>query len=886
MISFFKKSLIRQLILGVSFVQALLMIIFVGDFILEYKVYLERNFEKTSFEYTELLARGSTHSILSNNFKSLEGLIANNFTDNILSVEVFDKKGKILAHSNNKAIGDFISDPESLRQLELNRKTHVFSKNYDEEIFATPIMNGDQLLGWVRMKRSQDRLHATSNKLIRNGTFFTIMAIILGSFLSWLLIHGVTNGLSVITQTTTKFKDGNFKERVELNREDELQILAMNFNQMLDKIQEDNNQIRETKARLDLALDGSGLGTFVWDFTTNEVIYDERWAKIIGYNIDEIEMSLNSWESRVHPEDLPTCYKDINDYVEGRSKSYDNIHRFKHRDGRWLYISGKARFSKWDENGKPIRLTGTVLDISETYESFDQKISELKDMLNASPSCVKVVNKDGELLEMNDKGLSLIQADNLNQVKGVSVYDIVHEDDRESFIKFNKRVTSGEKASLIFKIKGLKGRELFMETYAAPIKLPNGDIAQIAVTNDITEKLLKEQELEKQKTLSLHQAKLASIGELAAGVGHEINNPLAIIKGYINTVLKGEEKLSEEVIEKLEKIDSATDRITRIVKGLRTLSRSDEFEDEEFFPVLCIDDSISLVRDIYKAEGIHLNTNVSDFSPHFAIDGNIGKFQQVIMNLLSNARDAVEECPTKDIFINLDYDGENLVVSIKDTGKGMSNEVRHKIFEPFFTTKEVNKGTGIGLALTFNFVKELKGSINVNTQQGIGTEFTLKFPVYEKEAICELPTEFTPRKDSDDNSLDSTVLLAEDEDGIRGLLKMLLEEIGLKVVTARDGKEAYDLFLESPNKFDIIISDMKMPRMTGPEFLISLRENPVLKKQPHFFFITGGVNSDFDDPDTDFHNLFDGYFYKPFEEEVIKETLISALKKKKTVKSA
>lgn len=887
MVNFFKKSLVRQLIAGVAFVIALLMSIFVGDFVFEYKSNLQDNFDQTSLQYTEVLAKGSSHWIHSSNLAALEELITIGKTEDVLSVEILDTNGKILAHSDPTLVGSFLKDKNKQELLDAKRKAHIFSNDDQGKTFVSPIKRDRKHLGWVRIKRSHAKLLATSGKLIKNGIFFTFMAIILGSFLSWLLIHGVTNGLSVITQTTTKFKDGNFTERVELDRSDELKVLATNFNLMLDKIQEDTKEIRETKARLDLALDGSGLGTFDWDFTTNNVIYDERWAKIIGYNIDEIEMNLNSWESRVHPEDIERCYKDINDYVEGRSASYDNIHRFKHRDGRWLYIRGKATFSKWDDQGKPIRLTGTILDISEAYNSFDQKISGLKDMLNASPSCVKVVDKEGKLLEMNDRGLGLIQAESLAKVKGLSVYNIVHEDDRQSFIELNEKVTRGEKVSLIFKVRGLKGRELYMETYAAPIRLPNGELGQIAVTNDITEKIHKERELERQKALSLHQAKLASIGELAAGVGHEINNPLAIIKGYINSILKGDHKLPESYLEKLSRINNATDRITRIVKGLRTLSRSDEFNEEEFFPVLCIDDSISLVTDIYRTEGIEIKSNVQDFPKDYAINGHLGKFQQVMMNLLSNARDALEESNQKEIDVNLAHKDGHLLVSITDTGKGISQEVRHKMFEPFFTTKDVNKGTGIGLALTFNFIKELKGEVDVASQVGVGTTFTLKFPVYEKSATNDTNTAVLLKEDTEKSkNLGARILLADDEDGIRNLLKIILEDFGHHVTLAEDGKEAYDIYTSNPDNFDIIISDMKMPRMTGPELLSNLRENPSLKKQPHFFFITGGVETDIEAPDNKLNDLIDGYFYKPFDENAIEEALTKLMSKKSPVKSA
>ena len=153
----------------------------------------------------------------------------------------------------------------------------------------------------------------------------------------------------------------------------------------------------------------------------------------------------------------------------------------------------------------------------------------LRAMIASTPSCLKIVDKDGRLLAMNPQGIQLIEAPDEESVIGADVYEIVHEDYREQFIEFNKKVCAGDQGHLVFEIVGLEGTRRWMETYAAPYALTNGEYAQIAITNDITEKIEYEREIELQRQALVNSSRLASLGEMAGGIAHEINNPLAII---------------------------------------------------------------------------------------------------------------------------------------------------------------------------------------------------------------------------------------------------------------------------------------------------------------------------------------------------------------------
>jgi PAS domain S-box-containing protein len=496
---------------------------------------------------------------------------------------------------------------------------------------------------------------------------------------------------------------------------------------------------------LDFALEGAGLGVWDWYLEDDRVFFDERWTRMLGYELDEVEMDISTWRDNVHPEDLEAAFSDINAYVEGKTESFENLHRMKHKDGRWIYILGRGRFSDWDDEGKPTRFTGTNLDVSDTRDIQGKRLSELNDILSSTPSCLKILDKEGKLIDMNMQGLDLIEADGLSSVVHQSVYDIVEESHREKFIKFNERVCSGESGRLAFEIIGLKGTRRWMESYAAPFKLVNGELGHIAITNDITKKIESEMELEKQKQMAQHKMKLASIGELAAGVGHEINNPLAIVKGYVSVIErkigKGGSIDASDIDAPMGKINVAINRISKIVKGLRTFSRTDSLEEELFDAVFSVRESVQLVDEIYLKEEIKVTFESSVEIGKTQVHGNQGQFQQVVMNLISNAKDALKENwaskGEKSIHISIDEIFNVLSVNVKDNGKGIPEHLKEKIFDPFFTTKDVNEGTGIGLSLAHSFIANMNGSLEVESEESVGTTFKIAIPCSSVSVIGE-----------------------------------------------------------------------------------------------------------------------------------------------------
>ena len=236
-------------------------------------------------------------------------------------------------------------------------------------------------------------------------------------------------------------------------------------------------------------------------------------------------------------------------------------------------------------------------------------------------------------------------------------------------------------------------------------------------------------ELEDSHNRLLLSDKMASIGLLTAGIAHEINNPLFVITGYLdvlNESLREGKISSEDLREVADKLNTASKSIVKLVAGIKTYAR---IEDTDPVPIdlnSAIQDSLNLVSFLYGQENIELKNRLSTGSP--MILGNIGKLQQVLMNLFSNAKDAMESSTIKIISVSTLEEAEKVVIEVADTGCGIDPEQIKHVFSRSYTTKPVGKGSGMGLDLVRKIVEEMDGSIGVESEVSKGTAFKIVFP--------------------------------------------------------------------------------------------------------------------------------------------------------------
>ena len=430
-----------------------------------------------------------------------------------------------------------------------------------------------------------------------------------------------------------------------------------------------------------------------------------------------------------------------------------------------------------------------------------------------------------------------------------------------------------------------------------PLKtqLPSGDLKHIAVRqvvvrdadsqpqiflsilDDITERIQAEEHLAEQRHLAEHNAKLASIGHLAAGVGHEINNPLAIANGFVHrlrelvAIQAGE---NPRIAECFTKYDQASARIANIVLGLRTYARSDDSSVGLFDVGHSIVETTALVREIYAKDGISIACHIQ--AKNVFASGQLHRFQQAMMNLIANARDAIEGCPTRQITVTMAANHETIDIAVQDTGRGIPPHVQSRLFTPFFTTKEVGKGTGIGLSLTLSIVNEHKGSITFQTSTD-GTTFKIAIPraaATTQAAPTAANTTAIAGNHSSQKLPVLKVLVVDDEPDLRELFSEILASRGCQVKQAGDGNEALEMVKRE--HFDLVLTDMKMPGMDGRTLIRHIHGLPD-GRRPMVVAVTGGV-SDVLGPasNRDLASEPEAYLFKPFSDDKVDEILAKA----------
>jgi two-component system cell cycle sensor histidine kinase/response regulator CckA len=331
---------------------------------------------------------------------------------------------------------------------------------------------------------------------------------------------------------------------------------------------------------------------------------------------------------------------------------------------------------------------------------------------------------------------------------------------------------------------------------------------------DLTEvKRLEEQFRQSQK--------LESIGHLAGGVAHDFNNLLTVITGYAQ-MARAELTVDHPLYEPIDEISKASARAAALTRQLLTFSRRQPSSPR---PVALNDLVKNLDKMLKRLIGEDIELTVSLNAGHDVILADPGHVEQVIVNLAVNARDAMTNSgklriETSNLFADEQFahmhlsvtKGEHVKLTLTDTGAGMSREVQTRIFEPFFTTKPQGKGSGLGLSTVYGIVKQSKGTIWVYSEEGLGSTFNVLFPVTEgaREKVQPDSVEAIPAGSG-------TILLAEDEPGVRKYVTQVLERSGYRVIVASNGREAIELARRHIDNIDLLLTDVVMPEMGGLE---------------------------------------------------------------------
>jgi len=415
------------------------------------------------------------------------------------------------------------------------------------------------------------------------------------------------------------------------------------------------------------------------------------------------------------------------------------------------------------------------------------------------------------------------------------------------------------------------GKRYELEAVISPIRDSNGGITgYISIGRDITRELALEQQLRQSQ-------KMEAIGTLAGGIAHDFNNILSAIIGYTELACEQLPE-SEQLRHNLLQVLKAADRAKNLVQQILAFSRKSQMGHQPIPFAATITDALKLLRPTLPST-IEIHTHITDSDA--AIRGDATQIQQVLINLCTNAAHAMQETGgTLTIAVNpvsLDLDqaalynvgcGDYVMLEVTDTGTGISPDIIDRIFDPFFTTKEVGKGSGMGLAVVHGIVKSHGGGIRVESQTGNGTSFFAVFPrIYHTDPHEPVQEVFIPGGNE-------SVLIVDDEDDLRTVSLHMLESLGYRVVAARTSIEALSLFLQDPERFDLVITDQTMPGMTGYELA-----KKILEVRPSMPIILCTGYSETVSEDKARACGITGFIFKPFNRAELGATVRTALDK-------
>lgn len=521
--------------------------------------------------------------------------------------------------------------------------------------------------------------------------------------------------------------------------------------------------------------------------------------------------------------------------------------------------------------------------LHQSQKEHEKTSAHLQAALEGSNNGFLVEDFNGQIVAVNQLFLDLFRFER-EQIAGRSIDEVIDE-------MLKKAVSQDDSEEIRNAIRDPEGevhREIVFETHercyldihSAPIRDKSGDIiGRVWTLRDITENRHLEESLRQSQ-------KMEAIGQLAGGVAHDFNNLLTGIIGNLSLIeIDGKPEEANRNRELLSRAIGASDRAVELVKSLLGFSRRSHMDlrpcnsnavlrEVEGLLVATIDPSIRVELELEDSPwGLMADSNLlSQVIMNMAVNAKdaIGNSRDGVIKLLSSNRTLTEKEAKQ--FPELST-GDFICLTVSDNGDGIPKELQDRIFEPFFTTKEQGRGTGLGLATSFGIVKQLGGSIHLESQIGEGTRFHVFLP---RNIAAESPPSEKPAapKSLESTNRDYTVLVVDDEDLVRRVGVSLLKKQGFKTLTAADGHEALAMVEKHEKQIDLIILDLTMPGLSGTETFLELRSRfdylPVV--------ICSGYLVDIKEMETEDGSCPDAFVQKPYQIETMTNTIGKIMK--------
>ena len=532
---------------------------------------------------------------------------------------------------------------------------------------------------------------------------------------------------------------------------------------------------------------------------------------IFGYTKSEFDKGLNAIQMLI-PEDRDRAMENIQRILSGDILGGIEYTALRKDDSTFPVLIHSKLFMR---DNKPMGMRGIIIDLSE-QKRYEETLREsefrFRSLFDFSPQAIALTEMEsGRLIDVNDKFCKLTKYGREEVLDRITTeVRFYSKSDRGRFIK--ELQESGEVHGLEMDFKIKDGSVIKALMFARPINIA-GKACILTVFLDVTEQKRLEAQLQQAQ-------KMESIGTLAGGIAHDFNNILFPIVGYTEMTMDDVPEDST-AHRNLKEILSSALRARDLVQQILTFSRKQNQELKPLKTQIVVREALKLIRSSLPTT-IEISQNIDKDCGLVMADPT--QIHQIVMNLCTNAYHAMDDTGgtlevnlnevelTVDDITGLDMEpGPYLCLKVGDTGEGMDQSVIERIFDPYFTTKETGKGTGLGLAVVHGIVKSYGGDIRVYSEVDKGSVFHVYLPRIKEASV-------SPETVVSDEELQTgheRILLVDDEEAIVSMEKQMMEKLGYHVTARTSSIEALEAFRAQPDKFDLVITDMTMPNMTG-----------------------------------------------------------------------
>lgn len=548
------------------------------------------------------------------------------------------------------------------------------------------------------------------------------------------------------------------------------------------------------------------------------------YRTVMGYPPEELYDDARHWLEHVHPEDRDSVRQGLPTRGEGM---YDEEYRVVRPDGETRWVRDRA-FPITDDDGRVYRVVGVAQDVTRQKEAADR-------LLLAKRRYRALVEKSGDTVSVLDsRGLHLATSPVMEpfigvpgeETTGTSALEQIHPEDRERISRSLAELVErpGAVVTERYRIVRKDGEVRHLESVATNLRDDPAVGGIVLNSRDITDQM----ELEEQ----LHQSqKMEAVGRLAGGVAHDFNNLLTVVRSQADLVLL-DLPTADPLKDDIALIRDAADRAAGLTSQLLAFSREQVFRPQVVNLNTILNRMTSLLARAL-GEHIHIETDLQETLPSVRVDPV--QFEQVLLNLAVNARDAMPEggrlslstaveeiSPTQAEALAELEPGTHVRIDVADSGVGMDAETQRRLFEPFFTTKAATGGTGLGLATSYGIIRQSGGSIQAESEPFGGSTFTIRLPATYGAAVDAPPA---PERHNLVADLSGTALLVEDDSSVRRVGRRILERAGMAVHTAEDLPVALRFLEEKGGTLDIVLTDLVMPGGSGRNLVDFVRTN-------------------------------------------------------------